>query len=373
MPKRIKKMIILLIILPSLLCGCWDEKDVEDTGFITILGIESSPRGELNLTYGMPAIDPTTKSYAEILDTSASLLRIARDKLRLQSAKTIEAGKIQYIVYSKEIASKMNIESINEVFERDPSNPIIAWVAVVDGSPRGLLHQSVEYKDKPRPSIYITQLLERAVASAYTPETRVYDFDIKSFAPGMDNITPLISYDSKAVKIEGSALFSSGKMVGTINTRQTGLLMAMMNTLKRRKYTYIASSEASDTNTPKKGFAILLSQNSKKINISIKDNKPIVDISLDLYGYIDEYKWDDLKNEKEVKILSGRAQEQIRKDCQKLLEYMQSVESDPIGIGDMVRAKHNDYFKRINWHEAYKTATITVHVKFNIIQYGAIE
>ena len=48
---------------------------------------------------------------------------------------------------------------------------------------------------------------------------------------------------------------------------------------------------------------------------------------------------------------------------------MQSIESDPIGLGDLVRANHNNYFKRVDWHKAYKDASITIHVKFNIIKY----
>ena len=373
MHKRIKKVMILLFIVPFLLCGCWDEKIVDKTGFITALGVESSSTTDLNLTYGMPTIDPTSKSYAEILDTSASLLRMARNKLRLQSAKTIEAGKIQFIIYSKGIAEDFPIENVNAIFEREPSNPILAWVVVVDGSPRNLFHTAAEYKDKPRPSLYITALLDRAAAGAYTPETRMYDFDIKSVAKGIDNITSFIRFDSKAVEVTGSALFSGSKMVGTINPRETGLLIAMMKTLKNKSYNYVAGDITEDTNIPKHGIAIALGQNSKKITISIKDNKPVVDIYLDLNGFIDEHKWGNLNDEKEVKKLSSHIEGEIQRDCQKLIMTLQEMQSDPIGIGDMVRVKYNNYFKRVNWHEVYKIAPITIHVKFNIIGHGAIQ
>lgn len=36
-----------------------------------------------------------------------------------------------------------------------------------------------------------------------------------------------------AIELKGSALFSNGKMVGVVNQRQNGLLMAMMNKLKK--------------------------------------------------------------------------------------------------------------------------------------------
>jgi spore germination protein len=370
----LKKIFLFLIIIPFMLCGCWDQVPVEQTGFMTIVGIESSPAGDMKITYAMPVIDPTAKAREELLDTEASLTRVAREKLNRTSGKPMLAGKIQLVLYSKEIAEKGVITETNEIFERDPSDPILAWVVIVDGSTRELMHQVEKLKDKPRSSTYMDQLLERAVISAAVTETRVFNYDIISMAPGIDNIAPLMKLTSNSIEIKGSALFSKGKMVGTINVNQNGLLTAMMKTLKNRKFTYEASDINNEDNEKSKhGLAIHIGEKRKKINISIKDNKLVVDINLDLNGTIDEYKWDNLNDENKVKQLSEHVQEQIQKDCQNLIQYMQNIESDPIGIGDMVRAKHSSYFKRVDWHEAYKGSTITVHVKFNIIQYGAIQ
>ena len=41
--------------------------------------------------------------------------------------------------------------------------------------------------------------------------------------------------------IQGSALFSKGKMSGSISRQQNGLLMAMIGILKRKQYTYFAA------------------------------------------------------------------------------------------------------------------------------------
>ena len=370
-----KKLFILLIIVPFILCGCWDQVLVEQVGFLTIVGIESAPAGGMKLTYAMPVIDPTvTKARGEILDTEANLIREARDKLNRSSAKQMLAGKIQLVLYSKEIAEKGVIADTNSIFERDPSDPILAWVVIVDGSSRELIHGVENLKDKPRPSTYMNQLLERAVHTAAIPETRVFSYDLISMTPGIDNIAPLIKFTDNSIEVKGSALFSKGKMVGTINQRQNALLTAMMKTLKSKDPSYSASDITNKNNDkPKHGLEILISQKGKKISISIKDNKPVVDINLDLNGTISEYEFDNLNDESKVKQLNEHVQEQIQGDCQRLIEYMQSIESDPIGIGDMVRAKHNSYFKRVDWHTAYKNATITAHVKFNIIQYGVIQ
>jgi len=377
MYKRIKKIFLLLIVIPFLLCGCWDQVLVEKTGFMTIVGIEPAPQGNLKLTYAMPVIDPDiTAAKGEIFETESNLTRIARDNINRRSGKQMMAGKIQLVLYSKEIAGQGRIHDVNSIFERDASNAILAWVVVVDGSPRSLIHQAEEnFKDKPRPSIYMNTLLERAVSTASTNETRIYNYDLINMAPGIDNITPLIKINEKSIEVKGSALFSKGKMVGTINAQDNGLLMSMMKTLKDKKFSYNASlpPEAEASYSERQSAAVQLFQNRKEIKISIKNNKPVVDIYLDFSGNADEYKWDNLNDEKQVKKFDDHVQEQIQEECQKLIEYMQKIGSDPIGIGDMVRAKNNDYFKKVDWHSAYKSAHITTHVKFHLIEYGDIQ
>ncbi|MCB2295970.1 Ger(x)C family spore germination protein [Clostridium algoriphilum] len=377
MYKGIKKTFLLLIIIPFILCGCWDEVIVEKISFLTILGIERAPQGNLKVTYGMPLIDPDVKgSRVEILDTQTNLLRMSTEFFNKRASKELLAGKIQLFFYSKEIAGEGRIAGINSVLERDKTNAMLTWIVVVDGSPRSLIHQSEEnFKDKPITSTYVNSLLERAVRTGNINETRVFKYNLISMAPGIDNTTPMIKIIDNSIEVTGSALFSEEKMVGSINAQDSGLLMAMMKTLKHKKYIYNAriAASANETYSEKLSSAIHLSQNSKKINISIKNNKPVVDIYLDLSGYADDYKWDHLSNQNEVKKVSDYVQEQLRQDCQKLVGYMQRIESDPIGIGDMVRAKHNSYFKKVDWHTAYKNASITAHVKFNLIEYGDIQ
>ena len=121
------------------------------------------------------------------------------------------------------------------LFRSDPSNPILAWVIVVDGNPRTLIHESENFKDKPRSSTYMDELFERAVTYASINEVRVFDYDLISMAPGIDNTAPLIKVIDNAIEVKGSALFSKGKMVGTISTDQNALLIAMMKTLKQKK------------------------------------------------------------------------------------------------------------------------------------------
>jgi spore germination protein len=55
------------------------------------------------------------------------------------------------------------------------------------------------------------------------------------------------------------------------------------------------------------------------------------------------------------------------------LKYLQQVGSDPIGIGEKVRAKYYSYWQGVDWKDIYKDIDINVDVKVDIKQYGAID
>jgi len=133
----------------------------------------------------MPVVDPDiTSARGEIFEAETNLTRIARDNFNRRSGKQMLAGNIQMLLYSKEFAGQGRISEINSLYERNPSDAMLAWVVIVDGSPRSLIHQAEDnFKDKPRPSIYMDALLERAVGTANINETRVFNYDLISMAP----------------------------------------------------------------------------------------------------------------------------------------------------------------------------------------------
>lgn len=62
----------------------------------------------------------------------------------------------------------------------------------------------------------------------------------------------------------------------------------------------------------------------------------------------------------------------IKKDCIELLKYLKEIGSDPVGFGEIIRAKHNEYFKSVAWKSVYPEVKFYVDVKVNFVFYGAI-
>lgn len=362
---------VVPVVLALLLTGCWDQRIFEQTGFILQIGIESGTNGKILFSRTAPVITEAATNEIDIFVNEADLVREAREQAKRESPKSIEGGKTQQIYFSAEFAEK-GIHEIFEVFERSPANPLLANVVVVDGSPRELMEAASKFKDKPRPAFYINYLLESNRQDAYVPETRIFDFDIAYFAEGIDPMTPRIRLKENAIEVTGTALFDGDKMVGRIDPTWTGLLLAMKDERKATEYVFQDKSVESYPDINKRGVAVQLRESESKINTKVMSNRLQVRLALKFETALSEYKWDDMDDDKVQKELEEQLSKSVTEECNKLIRYMQEVGSDPVGFGEIVRVRHNEYWKTIEWKKAFRQADITAEAKVDILRYGAI-
>lgn len=348
--------------------GCWDKKIYENIGFILQIGIELDGNDKVRMSYLIPVVEPTAKEPSELVYDDSNLLREFREKCRRTTNALIEGGKIQQVVISDTLAYR-GINNLLEVMERESSNPPIAFVVIAEGSVIGMTEAAKQFTDKPpRPAIYLHNLIENNMKSSYIPETRVANFITESFSPGIDPVAPIVKLRLEGgggIEVTGTALFVEDKMVGKIDTEKTPLLLAMMGKMKN---TVLVSRNIvqKDSKTGKNYIAISLNKVKRKLSVKIIDNKPVVDINLNFNGGISEYKWNYKYNEEIQKSIENTVAAEIKQNCEWILKYTKEVGSDPIGIGDIVRAKHNKYWEKVRWEDCYKDVIFNVKVKLKI-------
>ncbi len=374
--KLSKKLLLISIICISFLsqAGCWDQKMYENIGFILQMGIETDVNGNLVLSVTSPVVSPDAEEKSEFLTTNAErLIRSSRERLRDTSGRMLQGGKIQLLHFSKEIAEKKGINEFLDIFFRDPENPLLANIVIVDGSPREMMQISQSYKDKPRPAIYINNLLLDTRRRGRAPESRIYDFSILSHSKSIDPVAPIIRYDNEKIEATGTALFNGDRMVGQIDTRQTVLLIALLGRKNGIEYTYNRPLPGDKQEMITQGASLFFRNIKRKISINVSGSEPVININMQMKTILDEYNWTDNldKNEKEKK-LEQTISNSVRSECKQLLSYLQGIGSDPLGFGEIVRVKNNKYWKKVNWKDAYKSAKINVNVKVNIESYGTL-
>lgn len=369
-----KTIIFLLIIIMSInLTGCWDQKIYEKSGFVLQVGFETYNTNDMLISFTLPVVDMTAKERTELIYSNGAMLREFREKARKTSAKVVEGGKIQQFLIEDSLASK-GINNLFEVIERDSTDPPTAFVLITEGSSKEMFQALQGYGDKPVPAFYIHDLIMSNIKSSYVPETRMFQFSTQYFSLGIDPIIPIIKLQTdkgKGVEVTGTALFSGDKLVGKIDTKETPFLLAMMGKMKGTIFISKRLTEKESENN-KKGCAIRINKVKRKLSVNILDNKPVVNISLNLNAAIAEFKWNEMYDSDFEQYVEGVISAEIKDLCEKVLKYTQEVGSDPIGIGDIIRAKHNNYWEKINWENAYKDVVFNVKVNVNISNHGVI-
>lgn len=372
MKKYLKLFIVIFI--PLMFTGCWDQTIYEEIGFILQLGIESSQDHRLMTSYTSPVTDPKKKEQVELLSSDVGNIREFREMTKKVSAKSLQGGKVQQIVISDSLAKK-GIINLLEVIERDATNPAIAYVIISENSPKELFDYAQRLEDKPRPSFYLDQLIKNNFRTAYCPNTSVFDFSRTYFAPGIDPITPIIKIETemgKGIRIDGSALFSGDKLVGKVKSKQTSMLLAMQGKMSQTEYIFTSVGPPRNDLSGKTGAAVMLTNPKRKIKIKIENDIPVVKISLVFKGDYDEREWDRIDKKEIQKEYETIMAKELKDECLKVLKYTQEVGSDPIGIGNLVRAKYNSFWQKHKWEEAYKSASFDVDVTLDIIKHGLI-
>ena len=370
------KKLKILLILPLIVCiltGCWDQKIYERIGFMLEVGVENAPNG-LAVTYASPFIDPDQpgKMIEVTKIDGVTLTREAREKVRLSTSKKLEAGMLQNYLISSELATS-GINDLISIFERVADNPIQPYLVIVDGSPRELLSSIREFKNKSKPAVYLKELIDNGVESSYIPDTRIYSYDINYFSGAIDSILPMIKLKSEEVEITGSALFHKDKMVDSINTRQTSMLLALMGKMKITEYICKTINNMDINSNELNGVAVLLKHPKRKIKVTLDNGRPIVNISLSFKSTCNEGKWElDFKNQEIKTNIESKIAANIRDDCMLVLDECQKSGSDPIGIGDILRANYPDYWDKTTWLDAYQNTIFKVDVKVHVDSHGLI-
>ncbi len=372
---KIIRYFTMLILFMSLFIqtGCWDQKQYEEIGFILQMGLEVGKDDKMLLSITAPVVSPDAEKKVEFLNISnENLVRPSRDNLRNVSGKFLQGGKIQILYFSKELAEK-GINEYLEIFHRDPENPLLSNVVVVDKSPKEMMEKSIDFKDKPRPSIYAAELLRDARRRLIIPETRVYNFSILYHSKTIDPVTPLFRYDDKSFIVSGAAVFSGDKMVGEINPDETKLLNVLKGKKQVFEYIYRGNALNNKDGKLKKGAAVSLKCKKNKIKIDTSSKKPVINITLRFIASMDEFSGkQNLDKDHQLKKVERVIAESLYREINDLLKKLQSFGADPIGFGERVRAKQNSYWKSVKWKEVYKTAQIKLNIGVEFETYGTI-
>ncbi len=336
-----KKLLILLII-PFILSGCYDYNELNELAIISGVGIDYED-DEFKVTFEILSTkkegETSASSSTYNVTASAKTVTEAFAKNGNNMDKVAYYDHIEVIVISEEIA-KNHLEEVSEYLIRSSKLRNGFYLTMTkDNSAKDII--TATSKEKPIASTFIVSLLENNndadSASYYVPFTKT----IKTMlTDGEDAIISVLKLkDKKEITLSGLAVFNGFKLTNTFNTKDSSLIN-LLNNFKPKTVFFEKSC--------KTGKTVISIYES---DIKIKPNNDYVLIEGKLNARINEDNCNNnLKEEKTYLKLEKEFTKIITKDLNNLIDKLKLSRSNALSIGKNYYNKYrqNNYFLWLN-------------------------
>ncbi|MFJ5624355.1 Ger(x)C family spore germination protein [Peribacillus loiseleuriae] len=356
------KIIILPSILTFFLSGCMNIEPtiLNEINLATTISYDYIDKEHFSSTAVIPYYMPDKKVNNVTFTATSSLSKDVRQKMNQQTDKPIYSGKLEVVLYSKELA-KHDLTRLTDTLIRDPSIGNTVYLAIVDGKARDILAKQFGNVDK---GTYLSREIEHNIESGILPKTNLHLFSYALNADGMDPFLPLIKSNNGNPIITGVALFDKGKFVYQTKDHENIIFKMLVEKSSNK--------EGFSAKLGKKSFASVYNISSK-VSYDIPEPmtaSPII-ITLKIEAVLREFTG-KRADKKEIRKIEKKMEENLENRAEKLITKLQELRIDPLGIGEQVRTRTRNWDKK-KWKEIYPTIPVHVNVKLSILESGAVE
>lgn len=375
-----KKVIVSLIILISL-TGCWNYKELNDYSIVTGIAIDKTD-DEYEVSV---LISNAPKSSGDNSDSSQSQTVVysgtgkslfeAFKQIGLISPKEVYIGSFSVLIVSEEVA-RDGLESVVDLFVRYTSARNNFYIAVA---------KDVKAKDTIKIITPLTSFPSQTIADnlEFTTDlqgaiTKTSFNDLLSILlrdgidPAINSITivgdpkegeskeNLESTEPKAyIKLGNLGIFKNDKLVDW-TSHEESLGINMINGKVSEMYLTLEYND---------GYVVVdTTAFSSSVKVSVKNNKPVVDISVEGEARIIEVRGNiNLEDTKVIEELQKKSNKQIKSDINKAIDKAIENKADIFGFGLKFYQNHPKYFESVKDDWNNMLGEIDFNIKSNLV------
>lgn len=384
--------LILLVVIICTQTSCWDQTEVEDLAIVLGMALDKgagdqvrvivqvvNPKGMVGGGGGGGGGGGTggggqVAAYYNITRYGQTFFEAVR-KMAATAPARLYFPHCQVIIISEELAREGIVE-IADVLQRNTQIRGINWMLI---SGKGVDQHKLLAVYCPVDVVPVKRMLDIIDNRAYCPMYAVNQLGIfleLLFAGGVETHTagiklkPILGASKEEQKtgeidIAKTALFSTGKMVGWLNERESRGLLWLQTGQKRGVISVNAGRHKQVVLEILQGTAqikpVITAGGELVININIKATAGVVESA----DYI------DLANATVLKELQNKLAQEIKKDINlALAKAQQTYNSDVFGFGAAVRRQYPQYWQQVagQWNELYPDVETVIEVETVILR-----
>ncbi|WP_163140428.1 Ger(x)C family spore germination protein [Bacillus sp. 22-7] len=344
------------------LTGCENERTIDQVQIIESIGYDQH-EDEIKGTAIYPTFTEKGQTKLNILTTKSASYDDILPRLNTKAAHPIEIGQLRLVLFGKMFAEQ-GLNPVIESLNRDPIVGSRMQLGIAEHTAENIL---ISGKNTNLP-FHLSDKINQNIQDGNLPKMNLHLFLENFYNKGRDPYLPYFTIEEGLAHINGLALFKNGKYINHINLNQSFIVKMLIDGAKNGRY-HIKINE-----NKKDGFISLKNLDAKAhYTISQIDQVPNISIDLTMNTQIkDVPPWLNVTAKKDILKMENLMNKHFKEEVQQLISLFQEYQVDPIGFGDMVRAKSRKW-NYSRFQDMYPNLKTTVNTKVNIIQTGVGE
>ena len=375
------KKIILSLIIPLFLTGCWNYNELNDYSIVSgvaIDKIEDQYEASVLISNSPKANSSdsnSSQSQVVVYSGNGDSIFSALKQIGLISPKELYFGSFSVLVISEEVA-KDGIDGVIDFFIRYPNarknfyivlskdtkaKDTLKIMSPLSSFPSQKITDNIKSTTELQgiiSSINFNDLLSTILSDGI--EATINCIEVEGNLEEGSNKENLESSEPKAyTKLGNLGIFKNYKLIDWAN-RDESLGINIINGKISEMFLDIDYKD---------GYVVIDSTSfSSKVNIDLKENKPIVNINISGEARIIEAKDKiDLEDSEVIEELQKKTNKKIKKRVNEAIDLATQNKTDIFGFGKMFYEKYPNYFKYVKKEWNNNLDQIEINIKSNLM------
>lgn len=383
--KRFKiYVIILLIIIPVFLSGCWDSKELNKISIVSGLGWDIDPdTGQVTLTY-QSIIPSEIKSSSSTggggqQQGGSPLHTIQLDQVTgssvydVLSRYTQRGSRIPFYEHTQvyvfgKAGAEQGIYEFLDTIARNPVSRPDALMVVSEKNASDIL--AIQDGMENIQAFGMAAEIKLSAEFSKYPAVTSLEFQNRLLSNTTAPIAPMVGIyeetgpegkEIQKIRVDGTAVFKGDKMIGQLNERESSGLLWAINKINK-----------GFVNIPEASMEIV--QAKSKMVPELQGDQIKITIEIDEESNLVEYKsHQDMTPDVMQELEMGQAKE-IESQVMAAVAKSFALDADVFGFGDAVHRKYKKEWQDLKprWNDIYPNIEVVVKAKTHLNEVGDI-
>lgn len=372
--KRVSFLCALLVLL-FMLAGCWDQRELGDRAYLSVLAFDLTDDGMIQLTAAAPSLQTgggATSSGGGGSEGGGSkkfFFASGKGKSTYEALEDMQhtlpweifLGHSRVLLFSEKLAKK-GLSLVYDPLGRSPRISRSVRLAVVEGNAKEFL--SADVSPNTLRYQYLNRLLETAVRQGNIPNTTLGWFLTQISLTGNEPVLPLLTLEKegRGYKLVGTAAFKEDKMVGRFDLPESQVITLLKE--KPQRIFLTAKSPTDPSGRRRATFEGI--RISKRVSILQSwEGHLVYQYRITIDGSVREDAGIQTIMEKEhIKTLENDLEKSITEGIQRVFAKEKQWNSDNIGMGELARQRIYGNWKHTHWDKIFPKTVLEpiIHV-----------